>query len=218
MFQDKQHKQLLFLLLHLHSEYSQHALSICHATARCAKFIPKPNSALSSNKEFAQDGPRPCLFTVYGVDGAEPAPNRRTACCIGNHHSVAEQLSYQFSIRSLTTACTSTGELEQWLFKLTSFYSRCFKFLKYLRFFINGLTIVIYFLERHLSVNWFHNQCFLASLPGHTCAQQPQPVQSSVETVITNFRSGIPVIFIDFVASGAAATSASVIGIGRITE
>ena len=89
-------------------------------------------------------------------------PNRRTACCIGNHHSIAVQLCYQFSIRSLTTACTSTGELEQWLFKLTSFYSRCFKFLKYLRFFINGLTIVIYFLERHLSVNWFHNQCFLA--------------------------------------------------------
>ena len=33
--------------------------------------IPKPNSALSSNREFAHAGPLPSLFTVYGVAGAE---------------------------------------------------------------------------------------------------------------------------------------------------
>ena len=34
--------------------------------------MPKPNSALSSNKEFAQAGPSPLLFVVYGKDGLEP--------------------------------------------------------------------------------------------------------------------------------------------------
>src|SRR3712207_5093904 len=36
-----------------------------------ARYIPYPYSALSSNSEFAQDGPLPSWFTVYGVDGAE---------------------------------------------------------------------------------------------------------------------------------------------------
>ena len=31
--------------------------------------IPKPNSALSSNNELAQAGPRPSAFVVYGLDG-----------------------------------------------------------------------------------------------------------------------------------------------------
>src|SRR5690554_1661807 len=35
-----------------------------------ATAIPYPYSALSSNKEFAQAGPLPSLFTQYGVDGA----------------------------------------------------------------------------------------------------------------------------------------------------
>ena len=34
--------------------------------------MPKPNSALSSNKELAQAGPSPLLFVVYGKDGLEP--------------------------------------------------------------------------------------------------------------------------------------------------
>jgi len=36
------------------------------------RYIPYPNSALSSNKEFAQAGPLPSWFTVYGVVGADP--------------------------------------------------------------------------------------------------------------------------------------------------
>ena len=34
-----------------------------------AILIPNPNSALSSNNEFAQAGPCPSLFVVYGVAG-----------------------------------------------------------------------------------------------------------------------------------------------------
>ena len=34
--------------------------------------IPKPNSALSSNRELAQAGPSPLLLVVYGKDGLEP--------------------------------------------------------------------------------------------------------------------------------------------------
>ena len=37
-----------------------------------ATFIPMPNSALSSNSEFAHATPLPSSFVVYGVDGAEP--------------------------------------------------------------------------------------------------------------------------------------------------
>ena len=37
-----------------------------------AKYIPYPNSALSSNNEFAQAGPLPSWLTVYGDDGYEP--------------------------------------------------------------------------------------------------------------------------------------------------
>ena len=51
-------------------------------------------------------------------------------------------------------------------------------------------------------------------MPGQTLTQEPQPVQSSVEIVITKF---MPVIGLLFTAAGAAASSSSVIGTGRIT-
>ena len=39
----------------------------------CPRYIPKPCSALSSNKEFAQAGPcLESLFTVYGAVAAGP--------------------------------------------------------------------------------------------------------------------------------------------------
>ena len=41
-------------------------------TAFVPRNIPKPYSALSSNKELAQAGPCPLWFLVYGIDGAEP--------------------------------------------------------------------------------------------------------------------------------------------------
>lgn len=34
-----------------------------------AQIIPKPNSALSSNNELAQAGPRPYLSVAYGLYG-----------------------------------------------------------------------------------------------------------------------------------------------------
>src|SRR6187397_1204335 len=37
-----------------------------------ASLIPNPNSALSSNKELAHDGPRPCAFLLHGVVGRFP--------------------------------------------------------------------------------------------------------------------------------------------------
>ena len=41
---------------------------------RCllARFNPKPNSALSSNRELAHAGPCPLAFLVYGQVGALP--------------------------------------------------------------------------------------------------------------------------------------------------
>ena len=46
--------------------------AILFLIASTPKNIPKPYSALSSNKELAHAGPCPSWFTVYGVDGAEP--------------------------------------------------------------------------------------------------------------------------------------------------
>ena len=37
-----------------------------------ANLIPKPNSALSSNNEFAHTGPQPSLLVVQGVVGKFP--------------------------------------------------------------------------------------------------------------------------------------------------
>jgi hypothetical protein len=45
------------------------------AKPRClsaANLKPRPNSALSSNSEFDQAGPRPSLFLVHGVTGRFP--------------------------------------------------------------------------------------------------------------------------------------------------
>ena len=46
--------------------------SILFLICLVANIIPNPNSALSSNSEFAQDGPLPSWLVVYGVDGADP--------------------------------------------------------------------------------------------------------------------------------------------------
>ena len=53
-------------------------------------------------------------------------------------------------------------------------------------------------------------------LPGHTLTQEPHPVQSRVDTVIVNLNPGRPVASFALVASGAAASSASVMMTGRI--
>ena len=46
--------------------------AILSLIALTPKYIPNPNSALSSNNELAQAGPCPSLFTVYGVAGTDP--------------------------------------------------------------------------------------------------------------------------------------------------
>ncbi|MCK7519668.1 MAG: hypothetical protein MZV64_19050 [Ignavibacteriales bacterium] len=48
---------------------SSRAYSFCLSSVRR---MPRPNSALSSNSEFDQAGPRPSLFTAHGVVGRLP--------------------------------------------------------------------------------------------------------------------------------------------------
>jgi hypothetical protein len=57
-----------------------------------AKYCPNPNSALSSNNEFAQDGPLPSWLTVYGVDGADPPQidEHPVAFAISFYHRIIE--------------------------------------------------------------------------------------------------------------------------------
>ena len=55
-----------------------------------------------------------------------------------------------------------------------------------------------------------------SALPGQTCAQLPQPRQSSVETAMVRFIPFAGRDFTDCIPSGAAASSSSVVRIGRI--
>ena len=81
--------------------------------ASSASRMPRPNSALSSNSELAQAGPRP-----VGVDRPRrrrqvAAVDRRAAGRVGDDHPVAEQLADQLEVRRLAAAGAGAGELEQ---------------------------------------------------------------------------------------------------------
>ena len=53
---------------------------------------PRPNSALSSNSELAQAGPRPVGVRRPRRGGQVAAVDRRAAGGVGHHHAVAEEL------------------------------------------------------------------------------------------------------------------------------
>ena len=57
----------------LHFNKSLIFSAILSLTAWAPICIPRPNSALSSNNEFAHAGPWPSAFLVYALDGADAA-------------------------------------------------------------------------------------------------------------------------------------------------
>ncbi len=66
---------------------------------------------------------RPCRTSALLVDGVRSgrirtAPNGRAACGVGNIHTLAEELSDEFGIRSFATTCACAGELKQRLGEL----------------------------------------------------------------------------------------------------
>ena len=49
--------------------------------------------------------------------------------CVGDIHSVTEQLGDQFCVRSLTTACACAGELKERLLELAALNGCLFEFI-----------------------------------------------------------------------------------------
>ena len=80
--------------------------------------MPRPNSALSSNREFDHAGPRPSRFMVYGVVGRLPPIDGRAAGGIRDHGAVAKQLSEQLDVWRFAAAGAGTREFEQRLQQL----------------------------------------------------------------------------------------------------
>ena len=65
---------------------------------------------------------RTLAFLVDGVRRgcSRAAPDGAAACGVGDHHVIAEQLSYEASIAGLCTACAGAGELEVRLLELAA--------------------------------------------------------------------------------------------------
>ena len=74
--------------------------------------MPRPNSALSSNSELDQAGPRP-LPSGVGRGRQVAAVDRRAAGGVGDQHAVAEELRGEADVRGLAAADAGAGELEQ---------------------------------------------------------------------------------------------------------
>ena len=72
-----------------------------------------PNSALSSNREFAHAGPRPSASTLHGVVGHVPAVDRGASGRVRHDHPIAEQLREHLQVRGLAAAGAGARELEQ---------------------------------------------------------------------------------------------------------
>ena len=59
--------------------------------------------------------------------------------------------------------------------------------------------------------------CRALFLAGQVVTQEPQPVQSSGEMTMAKFMPGTPVMGLALVPAGAAASSSSVMAMGRMT-
>jgi hypothetical protein len=75
--------------------------------------MPRPNSALSSNSEFDQAGPRPSSFFRPGGGGQVAAVDGGAAGGVGDHGAVAEQLAEQLDVGRFAAAGAGAGELKQ---------------------------------------------------------------------------------------------------------
>ena len=71
---------------------------------------PKPNSALSSNSEFDQAGPRPARSTRVRRGRQVAAVDRRAAGGVGDQQPVAEELGEQLEVRRLAAAGAGAGD------------------------------------------------------------------------------------------------------------
>ena len=88
---------------------------MCLSTARRK---PKPNSALSSNSELDQAGPRPSRVRAVGRRRQVAAVDRRAAGGVADQQPVAEELGQQLDVRRLAAAGAGAGVLEQRLQEL----------------------------------------------------------------------------------------------------
>ncbi len=75
--------------------------------------MPRPNSALSSNSELDQAGPRPSARLAVRGGGQVAAVDGGTAGGVGDQHPVAEHLGGQLDVGGLAAAGAGAGELEQ---------------------------------------------------------------------------------------------------------
>ena len=99
-------------------------------------------------------------FFVNGIwrCSSRTAPDRGTTCCVGDVHSVTEQLSDQTSVSCLSTTSTGAGELEQRFLELAAFNGF---FCWHTRFLGNVSNQVIeYWLFAFLAFSWNHGDCF----------------------------------------------------------
>ena len=179
------------------------------------RYMPRPYSALSSNREFAHAGPCPCAFVVYGIAGAL-APQMEE-----------QPVAFEISIRSPKSCVTSfaygvSPQPAHAPENSKSGFSNCDPMI--VVFFI-GVFLIETFSTSTPKSKYFCASRSLSSssvissaLPGQTCAQLPQPRQSSVETAIVKLRfCALPGFdLMDSNPSGAAASSSSVVSTGRM--
>ena len=97
------------------------------AVRRCAskpRRMPRPNSALSSNRLLLHAGPRPSSSTRVRRGGQVAAVDAAAAGGVGDEQVVAEQLGEQLQVRRLAAAGARSAELEQRLAQLAGLH-RC---------------------------------------------------------------------------------------------
>jgi NAD(P)-dependent dehydrogenase (short-subunit alcohol dehydrogenase family) len=80
--------------------------------------MPKPNSALSSNSELDQAGPRPLASVGVGRGRQVAAVDRRAAGRVRDQEAIAEELGEQLDVRRLAAARARAAELEERLEQL----------------------------------------------------------------------------------------------------
>ena len=147
---------------------------------------PRPNSALSSNSEFDQAGPRPSAFERPRSGRQVAAVDRRATRGVGDHRAIAEQLRQQLQIRRFAAAGARARELEQRLKSCTSLTEFMFSSLRSdSRAGIEEELPVLRFalaqrrLGGHVDRLGWVSLLFLA---GQASTHSPQPVQSSGAT------------------------------------
>ena len=171
---------------------------------------------MSSNNEFAQDGPLPSWLTVYGVDGADPPHIEEHpvafAIIILSPNNWVTNLMYGVSPHPAQAPENSISGCLNWL-PLTVVGAIISPL---------GATLVVSTANAQFSTStsWvsrgFITKAFC--LAGHMSAQFPHPVQSIGLTCILycNPSNPLPIAFLVLKLSGALAASSSFTNTGLI--